>query len=188
MFLMYHSFMIILIGASASGKTEVAKLLVRKYGFKKFVTTTTRKIRCNEVNGIDYFFISKEEFLKKKNNNQFIETTLYNNNYYGTEKNYINDKTVLIVEPDGFKVFMNMNDPKIVSFFLDSKKEKRKERMILRKDDMNDILNRIEKDDLRFNNEIKKESSYVLDSDIHTIEELTDIVYKLYKTKLEKVI
>ena len=39
--------MIILVGASASGKTEICKALCYKYGFKKFVTTTTREQRSN---------------------------------------------------------------------------------------------------------------------------------------------
>ena len=54
--------MIILVGASASGKTEIAKLIIKKYGFKKMVTTTTRPMRAGEVADIDYHFISKEEF------------------------------------------------------------------------------------------------------------------------------
>ena len=55
--------MIILVGASASGKTEIAKILYKK-GYKKCVTTTTRQIRPSEVNGIDYHFITKEDFNK----------------------------------------------------------------------------------------------------------------------------
>ena len=56
--------MIILCGPSASGKTEVAKLLATKYNIQKAITNTTRPIRVNEVNHVDYHFTSKEEFLK----------------------------------------------------------------------------------------------------------------------------
>ena len=55
--------MIVLIGASASGKTEVAKTLIYKNGFSKIVTYTTRKIRPTEKDGIDYHFVSKQQFL-----------------------------------------------------------------------------------------------------------------------------
>ncbi len=48
--------MIILVGASASGKTEVAKLLARKYGIRKVVTHSTRPLRSGEVNAVDYLF------------------------------------------------------------------------------------------------------------------------------------
>ena len=54
--------MIVLSGASASGKTEVAKMLSSKYGIVKVITTTTRDLRVGEVNGRDYFFVSKERF------------------------------------------------------------------------------------------------------------------------------
>ena len=79
--------MIVLIGASASGKTEIAKTLIAKKGFSKIVTYTTREIRPSEVNGVDYHFVTKEKFLELKNDNFFLETTTYNNNFYGTPKN-----------------------------------------------------------------------------------------------------
>ena len=78
--------MLILIGPSASGKTEVAKLLAKKYNITKIVTYTTRTPRVNEVNGVDYNFVSVEEFAKLTEENFFVETTYYNSNYYGTAK------------------------------------------------------------------------------------------------------
>ena len=78
--------MLILIGPSASGKTEVAKLLASKYNITKIVTYTTRKPRIHEVNGVDYHFVSVEEFAKLTEQNFFVETTYYNSNYYGTAK------------------------------------------------------------------------------------------------------
>ena len=58
--------MIILYGPSACGKTEVAKLLASSYSIKKVITHTTRSKRVNEVNGVDYYFVTKEEFLSLK--------------------------------------------------------------------------------------------------------------------------
>ena len=79
--------MLVLVGPSASGKTQILKILMEKYGMKKLVTYTTRPMRVNEVNGIDYHFVSKEEFLNKLENDFFFETIEYNNNFYGTSKN-----------------------------------------------------------------------------------------------------
>ena len=84
--------MIILTGASASGKTETALGLARKYGLVKAITTTTREIRINETNGVDYFFLSKDEFLNKAKKGFFVETTLYNDNYYGTSREIVVNK------------------------------------------------------------------------------------------------
>ena len=68
--------MIVLSGASASGKTEAAKMLTQKYGIVKAITTTTRRMRCNEVNGRDYFFVSKEQFEQMIKDDKFVEHTL----------------------------------------------------------------------------------------------------------------
>ena len=73
--------MIVLAGASASGKTEVAKMLAAKYGIVKAITTTTRDMRVGEANGRDYFFVSKERFLEMIKEGRFVEHTTYNDNH-----------------------------------------------------------------------------------------------------------
>ena len=65
--------MIVLIGASASGKTEAAKMLMAKYGIQKAITTTTRPMRVHEVDGRDYFFVSKEKFDQLIKEDKFVE-------------------------------------------------------------------------------------------------------------------
>ena len=92
--------MIVLVGASASGKTEIAKILYKK-GYKKCVTTTTRQIRPSEVNGIDYHFITKEDFNKLLLENAFLEVTKYQNNLYGLQKKDIISNGVAILDPNG---------------------------------------------------------------------------------------
>ena len=56
--------MIILVGASASGKTEVAKELKKKYDIQKVVTHTTRTRRAQEIEDVDYHFVDTALFLK----------------------------------------------------------------------------------------------------------------------------
>ena len=97
--------MIVLVGASASGKTEIAKLIIKNHGFEKMVTTTTRPMRIGEVRDVDYHFLTKEEFLKRKDNNDFLETTLYNGNYYGTQRSDVGDNKVVIVEIEGANIY-----------------------------------------------------------------------------------
>ena len=100
--------MIILCGPSASGKTEVAKLLASKYNIKKAITNTTRPIRINEVNHVDYHFTSKEEFLELASKDYFVETACYNNNYYGCAKNEVADNKAVILEPQGVINFLKL--------------------------------------------------------------------------------
>ena len=101
--------MILLTGASASGKTEIAKLLAKKYGIVKAVTHTSRAPRVGERNGVDYFFVSKEEFLALKEQNKFVETTFYNGNYYGTSKAQVTDLKCVVVDPNGLKSFIALH-------------------------------------------------------------------------------
>lgn len=69
---------IVLVGASGSGKTTVGNELT-KHGIIKLVTTTTRPPREGEVEGIDYYFINEYDL----NPCQFLETTCYNGYHYG---------------------------------------------------------------------------------------------------------
>ena len=55
--------MIVIVGESASGKSTVEKILNEKYGMRKVVSYTTRPPRDTEVNGVDYNFISMNDFL-----------------------------------------------------------------------------------------------------------------------------
>lgn len=172
--------MIILIGPSASGKTEIAKYLISKFAFKKFVTTTTRKPRYGEINDIDYHFIDIDTFQKYINEDKFIEYVNYNGNYYGTTLEEIDDQKVLILEPSGLLAFKKLNNPKIISFYIDATLETRKDRMILRKDDPEEIIKRIENDDLYFLDAKKEASHLVVNNNDTSIKDVANKIFKIY--------
>lgn len=178
--------MIILVGASASGKTVICKELINSFGMNKFVTTTTRPKRLNEIDNFDYYFISREEFLKKIKNNEFIEYVNYNNNLYGSEKKEINTNKVIILEPNGLKFFLKLHDKSIVSFYIECDETVRIERMIERKDKKEDIDKRIINDKKVFKEDIKKDVDYVINSEKSTIKELAEKIYSLYNQKISK--
>lgn len=84
--------LIVLTGKTASGKdTVVSKLLSKLPDFKKVVTTTSRAKRPGERNGIDYFFLSREDFEQKIEKGLFFEYVEYGGNFYGTEKTQLRD-------------------------------------------------------------------------------------------------
>ena len=178
--------MIILVGASASGKTVICNELINTFGMKKFITTTTRKIRQNEINNIDYNFISKEEFFEKIKNNEFIEYVEYNNNLYGSEKKHIDNNKVIILEPNGLKHFINMNDKTIVSFYINCDEKIREKRMHERGDNDGDIQKRIINDRSVFTNDLKKEVNFIINSENSSIKDLAKQIYTLYKDIISK--
>ena len=109
--------MLILVGHSASGKTEIANELKRNYDMKKIITYTTRPIRVNETNGIDYHFVSEDEFLRLKELDFFVETTYFNGYYYGSSKEDVKDENVVILDPVGVQNFKNSKLDNIIVIF-----------------------------------------------------------------------
>lgn len=176
--------MIILVGASASGKTEVAKRLGCLFGMKKVVTHTTRPPRPNEVDGVDYHFVSEEEFKKLKDEGAFAETTLYNGYHYGTSKKEIADDRVLIVDPAGLKHFKSLKDRRIVSFFIDVSRRTRRQRMIARGDDPELANQRIATDDEKFNLGCICNYDFVVNNETMTIDEVACYIYEHYAQAL----
>lgn len=178
--------MLLMAGASASGKTEIAKIIIHKYGFKKMVTYTTRPMREGEVDKIDYNFISFDEFREREINNEFVETTTYNGNCYGTRfKDAANDK-VLIVDTFGANAIYEKMPNDVTIFFLESPKEIRACRMIQRGDSQQDILKRLTGDDVYFNITNLNHVDYVIDSSKKTLEVLADEIYNLYMNKVKQ--
>lgn len=173
--------MIVLAGASASGKTEVAKMLASKYGITKVITTTTRDLRVGEQNGRDYFFVSKEEFAKMIKEDRFVEFTTYNDNFYGSTKDQISDNKCIVVDPAGLKAYIGLNNKNIITFFLDSTEETRKKRMIMRGDKPEKITCRIAHDREAFKEEKLPEVDHHIDSETTNVEQVADEVYRIYQ-------
>ena len=178
--------MIVLVGASASGKTEIAKRLGSLYGIKKAVTHTSRFPRVGEVNHIDYHFVERDEFLKLKAEGAFVETTCYNNNFYGCSKAEIGKDKVVVVDPVGLSSFLALNDPTIISFFLVCDEEIRYERMKSRGDSDAAIAQRIENDRTDFANPVLRNAVFKIDTSHKDIDSLTRQVYFLYLEEYNK--
>jgi len=77
---------------SGGGKTSVVKQILKDFPDIVFsVSVTTRPKRSNEVDGVDYFFVTDQEFEKKIENNEFIEWERFYDYYYGTLKSFVDD-------------------------------------------------------------------------------------------------
>lgn len=178
--------MIVLAGASASGKTEVAKELAKKYGITKVITTTTRPMRIGEVNGRDYFFVSKEQFEMMIQDGRFVEYTFYNDNLYGSTKDQISSNKCVVIDPAGLRAYLSLNDSGIVTFFLDTTEETRFKRMLSRGDKEELAKNRIEHDRQAFKPENIADVDYHINTENHNIEEVADIIYSKYQEILKE--
>lgn len=176
--------MLILTGASASGKTVTALDLQKRYNLVKAITTTTRAIRVNEQDGVDYFFVTEEEFQKRLKEGKFVESSLYNNNHYGCGIDQIADNKVVVLDPNGLHSFMALNNKHIVSFLLVCDKSTRESRMHTRGDKIEKIKERLQNDVTDFALEKIGKVDFVISTDNKSIEQVTDEIYKLYKSRI----
>ena len=170
--------MIILVGASATGKTEVGKKLEEKYNIKKVVTYTTRPMREHEVDGIDYNFVSNEEFKRLYEKEYFFETMHYNGNLYGTSYESLKDDFYVILDPTGLKKYLNSNI-KTISFYLYCDECERKIRMLGRGDKAEKVEERLKVDSVLFTDELKSLTTYAIDVCDKTLDEVTNLIYEL---------
>jgi guanylate kinase len=179
--------MLILIGASASGKTEIAKILINDFGFQKMVTTTTRKKRKNEINHIDYHFVTIKKFLKMKDRNEFLETVQYNNNYYGTPKEGATIDKVLIVEPEGANKIYKQGIEDTVFILLETDEETRKNRMLSRGDNLIQVLDRLHRDDEYFDEKNLIHIDYKMNTSTLDQYDLASVLNDLYKKHIKTI-
>lgn len=177
--------MIVLIGASASGKTEIAKVLT-KMGYQKCITSTTREKREKELDGVDYHFLSKEEFNKIILLNGFAEVTTYQDNFYGTQKKDLKEDSLIIVDPNGANAIVELFRDNVFVVLVKSKKRLRLERMSFRNDDTQSIKKRLKTDDKIFRKRNIHKINLVLQNNNESLESLALKVkqkYEEFKTK-----
>lgn len=85
--------LIVVSGPSGAGKGTVLKeLLDNNSEFVCSVSATTRAPRAGDEDGVNYFFISREQFLEQIEQNGFLEYAVYNNNFYGTPRKFVEEK------------------------------------------------------------------------------------------------
>ncbi|MBD5632360.1 MAG: guanylate kinase [Clostridia bacterium] len=98
--------LIVLSGPSGVGKGTIVNRLLQKGNFALSVSCTTRAPREGEVDGVSYFFISKQKFADMIEEGGFLEYSNHFENFYGTPKKFVEDRlkekdVILEIEVDG---------------------------------------------------------------------------------------
>ncbi len=178
---MFHggeNIMVILSSPSGVGKTTLTKKIQQKYSnFKISVSHTTRSPRSNEVDGVDYHFVSKEDFKKLIKDNKFYEYAKIFENYYGTLKQSVDtaiksNDIIFDIDWQGTKQlskFKNLNLIKI--YLITENKEELKNRLVKR--DQNTKIE-VEKRYRSFDEDVKHWEDY----DYIVINKNLDICFK----------
>jgi guanylate kinase len=137
---------VILCGAGASGKDYIGKQLISKYGYKYSVSCTTRPPRSTEKDGVDYHFITLEDFQTKIKNGEFKEYNVFKENWhYGTLNTEFEQATLFIMTPSGVRALTEEERKQFIIIYFNTPEEVRRERLKMRKD-ADDVERRIEAD------------------------------------------
>ncbi|OQY30337.1 MAG: guanylate kinase [Candidatus Cloacimonetes bacterium 4572_55] len=99
------SFLIIFSAPSGAGKTSIIQELLRRNPDIKYsISATTRPLRGDEIDGIDYFFLTRDTFEDQKKQDGFAEWAMVHNHYYGTPAHYLKKQM-----DSGFCVVMDVD-------------------------------------------------------------------------------
>ena len=140
--------LVILSGVSGAGKDTIKKELIKRMeNVISLPSFTSREPRDGEEEGVQYHFITKEQFKEKIKNEEFYEYDLHHENYYGTSKKLMNEKIesgkiiVKDIEVNGTENLIKKlgNDTKLVTIFLKVDKEELKNRLINRGDNLSEV-------------------------------------------------
>lgn len=176
--------MLILIGPSASGKTEIVKILIKNYSMEKLVTYTSRPMRVGEIKDKDYHFIEKNDFEERIKNNFFFEHVEYNGNYYGTAKEDLTKNKVVILEKNGLNHYIEHVRKEITIVYLKCEESVLKQRMINRGDEEEIINKRLSGDKVKFDSSIESVADLVMDTSYSNIYEDAEKIYNFYQERL----
>lgn len=174
-----------LIGPSGCGKSWAENLMSKNLSYKKLISSTTREPREGEVDGVDYYFLKKEEW----DSSEFIEEVEFAGNKYGLKKSELDTEKncVVVIEPNGAKqILQYLKENPILTPFLvhfDISSEERIKNMKKRGDSEESIQKRIESDDIEDRME-GLQTNMTISRKMKNIHFVIDTLVDIYKKNL----
>ena len=140
--------LIVVSGFSGSGKGTIMKELLARYPdtYALSISATTRSPREGEVDGREYFFVSKDEFEKMIAKGELIEYAKYVENYYGTPRDYVEKKlnegkdVILEIEIQGALNVKKLFPDTLLLFVTPPSAEELKKRLVGRGTETMDVI------------------------------------------------
>lgn len=179
---MTEGFLLVLSGPSGVGKGTVSQALLDKLDDIIYsISVTTRKARPNEVDGENYFYKSVDEFNEMVENNLLLEHAKVHGNFYGTPRNFVNEKIqegkIVLLEIDvqgALQIKKNVKDAVFV-FLLPPTMSELRSRIVKRGTESSEDVK------LRFNNAFK-ELDFVEEYDYYVVNKSVDQAVEDVKT------
>lgn len=187
--------LVILSGVSGSGKDTIKKALINRLDMVESLPSyTSRAPRADDVPGLTYRFVSKEEFERMIANNELYEYNVHHENYYGTSKVLMNEKIkegkviVKDIDVNGTENLIKLlgNDTKVITIFLKVPKDVLEQRLLKRmgdKPDYKEITLRLNRFDYE-NSKIGMYDYVIKNNDLEkSINIITEIINSELKTE-----
>ena len=139
--------LLVLSGLSAAGTGTIVKEILKRFdNYALSISATTREKRNNELDGVDYFFVSKEKFEEMIKNGELIEYANYVGNFYGTPRKYVEEKLdsginiILEIEMQGALQIKKIYSEAILVFIIPKDAKTQRERLISRGRESNEQI------------------------------------------------
>jgi len=157
-----------ILGKTASGKSTIERFLEEK-GLKRLISCTTRPMRENEQNGVDYNYLTILEFKNLESNGLLLESTEYRGWHYGLSIDQIDindDKDyIAVIEPYGYRQIKEKLGDKVIGIYITVQDKERLIRALNREvfPDVNEVIRRFISDKELFK-DIELEVGYIFEN------------------------
>lgn len=187
--------LVVISGPSGAGKDTIINEVIKKEKINAwvYISMTSRPLRGNEVDGKDYFFVTKEEFEDNIKKGNFLEYAKYNDNYYGTPKNKIEDylnkgiDVILNIEIQGALQIKELIKDALFIFIMPPSMEELKRRLINRGTDSSEkILSRF-KTAYQEINEVTKYNYVVVNDDLDKAVDKVEAILISEKCRVDRI-
>lgn len=146
---------IAIMGKAGSGKdTILQQVLTKNYNLNEIISCTTRPKREGEKEGVNYYYLTPEQFGDKVLHNEMLEATCFNDWFYGTSYEALRTDTINIgvFNPAGIEALMSHPDVEVTVFYIYASDKIRLLRQLNRENDpnVNEIIRRFKADEKDF--------------------------------------
>lgn len=149
-------YIIAIIGKAGAGKDTIMQNIVKlNPTWNMIVSCTTREKRENEIEGVNYYYLSNEEFAQKVLNGDMLEATYFNGWHYGTMASSLKEGVNIgVFNPEGYDCLTEMggDDIKVIGFYIQCNAKDRLLRQLNREKnpDVYEIIRRFNADEEDF--------------------------------------
>lgn len=186
--------LIVISAPSGAGKgTVISKLLEKEDNLWLSVSATSRTPRTNDIEGVTYYFYSKEEFEKKIKEGYFLEFAEYAGNYYGTPKEFIEEKlskgidVILEIEIQGAMQIKKLVPEALFIFIMPPTLQELKRRLVGRNTDSKEKI--IERFKIAYKeiNEVSKYNYVVVNDEVDNAVSKIQAIIKAEKCRVDRI-